>query len=673
LALDFIKDYPEQDRQSIESVARSIGEPSPHILGVASILADLQLDADCIISALLLNLFAGEGACKKTIAAQYGAAAAEIAFEAVEASRISSKEQSSAEAEKIRKMLFAMIKDIRVIFICLADKLQTMRTLHELSFPPSEGKAQPLAATQLRKKIAQECLDIYAPLANRFGLSGIKDEMEDLCLKHLNKEAFLHIKQIVALKLSERQGFLESIKKEILACGQKNGIDMSVESRAKHFYSIYQKIRKRNKEAGELYDLFGIRLLCNSPEDCYTLLGIVHKLWKPIDGRFKDYIAMPKPNGYQSLHTTVLAFDPQQTPGMSSSPGNMLEIQIRTFAMHQTAEYGYASHWLYKKGKSSEVIEEGNLGVVNSLMDIIKKHNEIDLDELKKEVLKDSIYVWTPQGKVIELPQGATPIDFAYNIHSAIGDHCTLAKADGIIIPLNAELRNTQIVEIITSQAAHPTINWLRIAKTAKARGKIRSYLAQSEGQTPPDKTGAAKKTKDAGGADAKSSTDENTKSPITSLHASINPIHVRVQDEKNLLLRFAKCCNPVLGDKIVGYVSRGRGIIVHRENCKALAHIPDFAERRIETEWEQGDSPIARIKIEAHPTADLFSEIDTAVKKCGGSLVEGRLMETNSRTGAHHLSGFFTLQLENKEDLKKALKSIRTLPNIFNIQLVGF
>ncbi|GMO34970.1 MAG: bifunctional (p)ppGpp synthetase/guanosine-3',5'-bis(diphosphate) 3'-pyrophosphohydrolase [Termitinemataceae bacterium] len=658
--------YPQEARNEIFFVMQSIGDNTDRTIGTAAILAFLKLDPQCIKAALLLDIFPIAACGQQDAKNLADKTIYEIAENAHSAIHISTKERTIAEAERIRKMIFAMVKDIRVIYICLAYKLQTMRTLGTSNtVHTGEDKED------MHKLYAQECLTVYAPLANRLGLSRIKDEMEDLCLKHINREAFNHIKDIVALKYSQRQNFLKSVQEQIISEAKKNNIDIQVESRAKHFYSIYQKMRKRQKEAGELYDLFGLRILCGTPETCYTLLGVVHKLWKPVDGRFKDYIAMPKANGYQSLHTTVLAFD---TSCITYGGGNMLEIQIRTDDMHRTAEYGFASHWLYKKGKSSEVVKNDDLPIVNTLMQIVESSiaNEatILLDEIKKEILKDSIYVWTPQGKVIELPQGAVPIDFAYSIHSEVGDHCLLSKANGIIIPLHSELQNTQIVEIVTSQNAHPNSNWLQIAKTSKARSKIRAYLALAESEST--KNTAKKKTEEKTSGKQNEQVPENdsafnrTTNQITTLRRSINPLRVRVEEEKNLLSRFAKCCNPILGDPIIGYVSRTRGIIIHRRSCKSILHIKDFAERSIETEWEHTDEQITRIKVESKHCDDFFSEIDSTIKKSGGTLIEGRTEERDGIT-----TGFFTLHVENACAVKKLLKGIRTLPNVLNIRVL--
>jgi GTP pyrophosphokinase len=564
-----------ENERLVEKAFLQCGDPRGR--EAAAIVNEMRLDADCVIAALLSASLENDGDITK-IRADFGESVAALALSAARVSRLSAKDKSTAEAEKIMKMLFAMIEDIRVVFICLAGKLRDMRAITD--FPPQE-----------RRGIARECLDIYAPLAERVGVSRLKDELEDLCLKNLYPAAFRQISGIVALKQAEREHFLEAAKSCVRSEAEKRGINIEVKSRAKHFYSIYQKMRKRNKEAGDLYDLFGLRLFCDSPEDCYALLGMIHSLWKPVDGRFKDYIAMPKSNGYQSLHTTVLAFDD------TGSGGNMLEIQIRTFDMHETAEYGYASHWLYKKGAAGRTGEK-ELPLVNRLKRIARGAGALPdvssdvppdvsaMAEIKKEMLKDSIFVFTPQGKVIELPQGATPIDFAYSIHTAIGERCYAAKADGAIIPLGKPLQNTQIVEIITAQNAHPHEAWLHIARTSKARSKIRSWLAQNDEAVRHDLQAAVKK---------KQEVHERHNAPArppAREKCAAAPSRVIVQSERNMLFRFAKCCDPKPPDEIIGYVSRGRGIIIHRNDCAGLAHIPEFDQRRIEAEWDsQGDS----------------------------------------------------------------------------------
>jgi GTP pyrophosphokinase len=666
-----IKSYGLRDQERIESALAADGGPRP--AGMAAILADLNLDADTLIAALVLNAHENAALTLPEIESRFGRDPALLAEGAARIARVPAKNKTLQEAENIRNMLFAMVRDIRVIFIKLADQLYALRTGEEIA--PAQ-----------RKQLARESLDVYAPLAGRLGISRIKDELEDLALKQINGEVYRQIKQIVAEKRGERQDFLNRIQGEIEREAAAAGLSVEVYSRAKHFYSIYQKMRRRNKASADLYDLFGIRIICESIENCYTLLGLVHRLWKPLEGRFKDYIAMPKSNGYQSLHTTVMV----PFPGAGSEAGDtrLVEIQIRTREMHHVAENGIASHWLYKRGSSRELVRPVDISIINRLKDWKEtesggqgRDSKDFLEEIKREILKDSIYVFTPQGKVIELPAGATPIDFAYHIHSAIGEHCAGAKADGSIIPLSSELENTQVVEILTSSRAHPHINWLRIVKTAKARNKIRAWLQQNDEAIIIEKNVVAKK-KSPPPLPSPPPTEKSRETPavqevIPGPGIETNIFRVRVEDEKNLMIRFARCCRPITGDPIIGYISRGRGIIIHRKNCGNLANIPDFEERKIDTEWENaGTVLVKRFKIEARSpgapetgnrssSPDLFSEIEGAARKNQGHLIEGRLEETSPS----RMTGFFTMQLEAPGDLKKVLKNIRGIPGILAIK----
>jgi GTP pyrophosphokinase len=425
------------------------------------------------------------------------------------------------------------------------------------------------------KKLAEECLNVYAPLADRLGIQQIKDELEDLSLKYLNHDAFQQIKEIVASKKSEREAFLAEIKAILLAEAQKSSLSVEIYARAKHFYSIYQKMKRRGKSRDELFDLQAVRVLCRNTEQCYTALGLCHRLWKPVDGRFKDYIAMPKSNGYCSLHTTVVA------------RGRPFEIQIRTFEMHETAEFGVASHWLYKKGSTAERPRVGDLPLINKLKEwrVFPEADDAALDflaEIKRELLGDAIFVWTPLGKVVELPRGATPVDFAYAVHSGIGDHCALAKANGKATPLSAPLKNTQVVEILTQVNAHPNRNWLDFVKTAKARSKIRAWLARNEDTSGHQKEGG-EKTPHIGTQPSAPKLGTVKKRRVDKAEPAIS---VSVAGEKNILVRFAKCCSPAPHSAITGFISHSRGIIVHRADCLSLARIADFEERRIDVEW---------------------------------------------------------------------------------------
>ncbi|GAB6275732.1 MAG: bifunctional (p)ppGpp synthetase/guanosine-3',5'-bis(diphosphate) 3'-pyrophosphohydrolase [Rectinema sp.] len=580
-------------------------------------------------------------------------------------SSVRAKNKSVHAAETMRKMLFALTSDIRVILVKLADKLDSMRTLKYL---PEERQ----------KEIATECIDIYAPLADRLGISWLKDELEDLSLKSLNREVFDQIKDIVNVRKDARQEFLKKVTERILSSAAKEEIEVEVSARAKHFYSIYQKMRKRGKSPEELYDLLGIRIICKSINECYSLLGLVHRLWKPIDGRFKDYIAMPKSNGYQSLHTTVLAYG-----------GQLLEIQIRTREMHLVAEYGVASHWLYKKGTTSELPQLEDLPIINKLKQWNQFIAEGDsyLEEIKRELLRDSIFVFTPKGDVIELPAGSTPIDFAFAIHSDVGGHCLGAKVNGTIASLDSELQNTQIVDIITSPNAKPNLNWLKIAHTSKARSKIRQLLVQTgqavaidkhivaarkSEKAPAESPQARPHAQDRAQAEAQRGRDEGFPS-VVEFH-SLKPglvlrsekAGVSVGGMRNMMIRIAGCCKPVTGDRIVGYVSRGRGIIVHREDCRSLMSIADFDERRIDVKWEdEAINTTARYRVTTKKTVDIFSEIESTVRKCSGRLKEGKLGERGDGT----LSGFFILEVDSREDLRRVAKALRTLPSILSIE----
>jgi len=624
---------------------RASGEPYfVHPLNVAKILVNIKLDYKTIIAALLHDILEDTSVTKGELRKEFGKEVLALVNGVTKISHLRAKNKTVQAAETIRKMLFAMVKDIRVILIKLADKLHNMRTLEYLGI-------------EKRKVIATECLDIYAPLAGRLGISWIKDELEDLSLKYLQPSIYEQIKKFVAEKKDERSEYLQNVEKEICIAAEKEGIKISVKTRAKHFYSIYYKIKKQGKRLDEIYDMLGIRILCDTPAECYTILGIVHKLWKPISSRFKDYIAMPKSNRYQSLHTTVM-----------SSDGKLIEIQIRTYKMNRTAENGVAAHWFYKKGFSKEQVRIEDLPIINKLRswDGEKLATTEFLSEIKRELLKDSIYVFTPKGDVIELPRGATAVDFAYHIHTEVGNHCMAAKADSVIIPLRKELKNTQIIEIITSQNSRPHLNWLKDVKTARARSKIRHWLNQYDPGLIIDQNIIAKQRPQL----QKNQEIKKIKKAISKKNYFDNQlVGVVIHKERNVLIRFARCCNAIPGDGIVGYVSRGRGIIVHKDDCPNLKYIKEISNRTVDVEWETFSSKkTIKFKITAKPSADIFSEIEGAIKKYKAHLIEGKVDEKE----AEILIGFFTIEIENEGELKKIIKSLRSVPAILNIQVIN-
>jgi len=655
--------YTERERENIieaalwakelhEKQKRASGEPYfIHPLKVAEILVDMQLDYEAVVAALLHDVLEDTKVDEAELRGRFGRQVATLVDGVTKISIVKAKSKSAQESETIRKMLFAMTKDIRVIIIKLADKYHNMSTLQYLPAPK-------------RKSIAQECLEIYAPLADRLGISWMKSGLEDLALKELNPETYSYIKSYLSSKKIERSSFLKNVERQIYINSKKEGIDVTVSTRAKHLYSIYQKMKRRGKDIDEIFDLLGIRILCNSTNECYTVLGVVHKLWPPIEGRFKDYIAMPKDNQYQSLHTTVM-----------SNEGKLLEIQVRTYEMHQTAEYGVAAHWSYKREFSGARVKPDEFPIINKLKQWNRhSQKETFLQDIQSELLRDSIYVFTPRGHIVELPKKSTAIDFAYHIHTEVGSHTLGAKADGSIIPLNQPLKNTQVIEIMTSNNAKPHVNWLKFARTARARQKIRHWLNKNEENLFIDKSIIAKKkpvqagsqkagSEKPGLAEQKPENDTIIKQVVDRAK-----IAFRIGNEKNMMISIAGCCNPTTGDDIIGYVSRGRGIIVHRRDCPNLIHIQGFQERSIEVEWETASpKEVRHFRVTSRMTSDLFSEIEGAVRKYRGHLISGKLEEDERG----NLSGRFSMELEKTDDFKNVMKSIRTIPSVLNIQSI--
>jgi guanosine-3',5'-bis(diphosphate) 3'-pyrophosphohydrolase len=541
---------------------RSCGKPFYlHPMRTACILAEIKMDTDTIVSGFLHDLNAIEGFDEKDIETVFGSSIYSILCGTTKITNIHIENKTLHQADSIRKMLFAMIDDVRVIFVKLADKLDRMRNLKNY-----DEKTQ--------RAYASEALDIWAPLADRLGMSSAKNEFEDLSLKYSNPDTFQQIKSIVAQKKDERSDYLEKAVQSIYKAAVKAKIEVTITSRAKHFYSIYQKMRKRNVEPGSLYDLLALRVLCNTVPECYTLVGIVHSLWKPLDGRFKDYIAMPKANGYQSLHTTVMCGD------------RPLEIQIRTTEMHNIAEHGVASHWLYKKGMSHDTVDVNNLAIFNQLRELRTKQltDESFFNQLKSDILGDEIFVFTPKGDVRQLPAGSNALDFAYAIHSAIGEKVVGAKADGKIIPLSTPLKNTQIIEVITNPQAHPTENQLKMVHTSKARQKIHAWLVANnptfEEEVETAEVQLPKQPK------------KRIKNGSANAASKKGTGKIRIGNTTNFIVTFAQCCKPTYPDPIVGYVSRNRGITIHRADCYTFQRIPDIEHRMIEVEWDVTEEP---------------------------------------------------------------------------------
>lgn len=550
-----------------------------HPLRVAHILAQNKMDVETIIAALLhpfdiLTLSIDE------IKNLFGEKTSKLILISNKILNLPINSKTLQQSDAIRKMFFALVDDVRVILIAIADRTDRIRNISGVE-------------KSKQKIIAEEIIDIWAPLADRLGMQTEKNELEDLSLKYTNPAVFKQIKDIVAQKKDERSAYLEKAVNSIYKSAEKVGISVTIQSRAKHFYSIYQKMRKRNKEASELFDLLALRVLCQTSADCYTILGIVHSLWKPLDGRFKDYIAIPKANGYQSLHTTVMCDD------------KPLEIQIRTVEMHNMAEHGIASHWLYKKGTNKDLVEVDKLAIFNKFQQLKETTfaDNTDFATLKNELLGDEIYVFTPKGDVIKLPFGANAIDFAYAIHSAIGEKIVAAKANGKIIPLTKPLENTQIIEVITNPQAHPTETQLKAVKTTKAHQKIHVWLATNE-PSFSDRVEAKEKSEeknqdgelksnnqDLNSVNAKKQKKKHSKAGTHPELANVEIIPqkgVLIQGQKNVLYNLAQCCKPHYPQVIAGYVTRMRGVTIHRADCLIYQRIPHKDQRNVDVSWDE-------------------------------------------------------------------------------------
>ena len=606
-----------------------------HPLHVAAILVDMHLDEATISAALLHDVVEDTTYTIEEMQEHFGDEVAMLIDGVTKLGRIEYKSKEEQQLENYRKLFLAMAKDIRVILIKLADRLHNMRTLKYMR----EDK---------QKRIATETLEIYAPLANRLGISSIKCELEDLCLRYLETDSYYDLVENVKQKRQERQAFIDDAMEQLRERLVNASVKAEIRGRAKHFYSIYKKMKRDNKDISEIYDLSAVRVLVDSVRDCYGVLGIIHEMWKPMPGRFKDYIAMPKSNGYQSLHTTVM------------TRGYPLEIQIRTFAMHQVSEYGFAAHWKYKEaGKSIGAAGEYDKKF-SWLRQMVNLQQELSdpreyVEALKVDVFSDEVFVFTPRGDVIDLPKGSIPLDFAYRIHTEVGNHCVGAKVNGRLVPLEYKLKNGDIVSIITNQANNgPSRDWLNIVASSETRNKIRSWFKKARREENIAR-GAELIEKEAkrlgyepkallkddrlnevaqklklpseddllaslgyGGITThgimsklielhKQELQETTSPDISKLLSELKPSQgtvkksshgILVEGEGGLLVRLARCCNPIPGDPIVGYITRGRGVSVHRADCPNVLNDVDSLARVIEVDWDIGLDKVYTVQI---------------------------------------------------------------------------
>jgi GTP pyrophosphokinase len=665
-----------------------------HPLEVALICASFGLDTPTIVAALLHDVVEDTSVQMGEIKREFGSEVANLVDGVTKLERVRLK-PDSLQGENLRKMVVAMAQDVRVILIKLADRLHNMRTIDFL--PKSKQKEK-----------AKETLEIYAPLAHRLGIAHIKTELEDLAFRVLEPEKFNTIQKLVRETRGGREAYLTQAKKILKRELKRVGITADVSGRVKHFYSIYQKMKEKGKEFHEIYDLSALRIIVNSVRDCYAALGVVHSLWKPIPGRFKDYIAMPKFNMYQSLHTSVIGPD-----------GKPLEIQIRTQEMHYIAEYGIAAHWRYKEGMKEPDKFEERISWLRQVLELGSelKDPEEFMKSLKLDLVPDEVYVFTPKGDVITLPQGATPIDFAYAIHTEVGHSCVGAKVNKQIVPLDYELQVGDIVEIITSKTSPgPSRDWLRIVKTSRARSKIRQWFSREEredniqlGKEALHK--ALRKHRLEGAVSFESDVFEklakefNYKSiddflagigsgkvspkqvagriiqllSLTPLEEKVEIKPVKKKEERkvgvkvkgvgDVLVRLARCCNPVPGDEIVGFITRGRGVSVHRKDCPNLRELSRDEERFVPVSWERRQKgPFqVEIKVEALDRTKLLKDVSAVLSDSGVNILSAQVSTT--KDGLAILR--FVFELGNLKLLKRIFQDIKRVDSVFNVERV--
>lgn len=657
--LDRIRSYHPQADVELVTTAYQLAETAhrgqfrdsgesylKHPLEVAKILADFELDVATISAGLLHDVLEDTQVTRSQLLKTFGEEICHLVDGVTKLDRIPFQSKEEHQAESLRKMFLAMAEDLRVILIKLADRLHNMRTLRHL--PPDR-----------QRRVATETIEIYTPLAHRLGMWSLKWEMEDLALRYLDPQGYYDLVHRIAKKRQQREGELREVVKTLEERLVEVGLHAEINGRPKHFYSIYQKMRRQGKEIDEIYDLMAVRVIVDSVKDCYGVVGIVHSLWKPVPGRFKDYVAMPKSNMYQSLHTTVIG-----------PTGEPFEIQLRTWDMHRIAEKGIAAHWMYKEGYKTSRDFETKVAWLRQVVEWLREMKDPKefMDTLKIDLFEDEVFVFTPKGDVKSLPAGATPLDFAFGVHTDIGMRCVGAKVNGRLVPLDYALKNGEIVEILTAKNAAPSQDWLSFVKTSKARNKIRNWLKEERREEGAERgrelldreikrlgldlhdTLRSDRLHDVTRKYGLSSTDDLYaavgfgKVTVAQVLGRIlgpkeleakrrewklsqtKPLKkvprtepaVRVKGIDNMLVRFSKCCNPVPGDAIIGYITRGRGVSVHRMDCRNIAVNEDDQERRIAVEWNVvggGCYPV-EIQLEAVDRLNLLTNIMVTVSE---------------------------------------------------------
>ncbi len=675
---------------------RLSGEPYlTHPMEVADLLVQLKMDVPTIVTGLLHDTVEDTLTTVEEVRALFGDEIADLVEGVTKISKISFRTSEERQAENFRKMLLAMARDIRVIMVKLADRLHNMRTL---DFQPAERQ----------HKIAQETLEIFAPLANRLGISWLKSELEDLSFRYLEPEVYNDLAEKVAKKKRERETYIEDVKKQITAKLAEHDIGGEISGRYKHLYSIYTKMQRQGIDFEQVYDVVAFRILVDNIRDCYAVLGIIHAAWKPVPGRFKDYIAMPKANMYQSLHTTVIG-----------PFGERMEVQIRTAEMHRIAEEGIAAHWKYKEKGASVVAgsEDKRFSWLRQMLEWQKelKDNREFLDSVKIDLFPEEVYVFTPNGDVKELPRGATPVDFAYSVHTDVGHHCSGARINGRLMPLRTELKNGDVVEVITSPHQSPGKDWLKFVKTPRARNKIRQWVKtqQHEKSLELGRSIFEKELRKHGWSmgralaspELATTVEELGFQQVDDLLAAIGygkltvgqalgrlipqekqkpeaakpgrltrvlekirkkpSSAIKIDGIDDIMVRFGKCCNPLPGDAVTGFITRGRGVTVHTLDCPHVAE--GDPERRVEIEWDMKKKVARSVKIRVYclDQKGMLAGITGAITNCEANIISANVVSTADHRGVNN----FEIDIQDLDHLNRVITALKKLKGVTGVE----
>ena len=695
--LSVVRKAYEFSAKAHEGQTRRSGEPYvQHPVAVAGVLAFLRTDVAAVVAGLLHDTLEDTVATPDELEREFGKEVVHLVDGVTKIGKITFKSSEEKQAENFRKMVLSMADDIRVVIIKLADRLHNMRTLEHLS----DSK---------RQEIAQETLEIYVPLANRIGIGWVKNELEDLCLKHMKPDIYETLRVSVAKRDEDRQQYIQEVRALVEKALAENGLVGAVYGRPKHLYGIYQKMNKQSISFEEVYDLTALRIITDTKMNCYALLGVIHSLWRPLPGRFKDYIAIPKFNLYQSLHTTVVG-----------PKGEHVEFQIRTDEMHRVAEYGIAAHWKYKEQGRVEDKDSKAFGWLRQFIEWQKDlpDNRQFMDSVKLELFHDVVYVFTPKGTVKELPKGSTPVDFAYAIHTEVGDHCMGAKVNGKIVPLKHQLASGDRVEILTLPNQTPHKDWLKFVRTSRAKTKIKHWIkaeeqkrsleigrrlleselrrhglapaqalksdqllqiARQQGYETADELAAAVGFGHVATAQILGKlvapTSSGVPAPAEPLSPAKSSVHkgrekgVQVKGARDLLMQLSRCCNPVPGDRILGYITRGRGLTIHAVDCPNLEALDYDRERLVEVEWDTatpGQHPV-KVAVIAEDKTGVLANVSSAIAECHANISRAEIITREDRKAELD----FVVEIADTTHLNHVLKAIERVDGVITARRI--